>query len=224
MSHTVSHAPYYPPPPTALDIVYLDHALLVVNKPSGLLSVPGRGDSKQDCLALRVQQEFPDALIVHRLDMETSGLMLLARSKDMQRDLSRAFARREVEKRYLAEVTGSLEAGTGSIDLPLICDWPNRPRQIVDHGRGKPSLTHYRVIGYDPHRDTCRVELIPATGRTHQLRVHLQSLGHPILGDALYADETTRGMADRLFLHATRLAFSHPLTGEQLDLESKPAF
>lgn len=224
MTHTVAHAPYHPPPPAALDVVYIDHTLLVVNKPSGLLSVPGRGESKQDSLALRVQQEFPDALIVHRLDMETSGLMLMARNLDMQRELSRAFARREVEKSYVAEVTGSLEIGVGTIDQPLICDWPNRPRQMVDHEHGKPSITHYRVIAYNPYRDTSRLELQPATGRTHQLRVHLKFLGHPILGDALYADEITRGKADRLLLHATGLAFNHPLNGDQLVLESNPPF
>ncbi|KPK49266.1 MAG: pseudouridine synthase [Thiotrichales bacterium SG8_50] len=224
MPVTASQTPYHPPPPAPLDIVYMDDALLAVNKPGGLLSVPGRGESKRDSLALRAQQEFPESLIVHRLDMETSGLLLLARNPDMQRALSRAFARREVEKTYVAEVTGRLDIVNGSIDLPLVCDWPNRPRQIVDYGRGKPSVTHYRVVDYDPQRDSSRVELRPATGRTHQLRVHLQSLGHPILGDALYADEITRSKADRLRLHATALVFNHPLTGDRLALESRPPF
>lgn len=196
----------------------------MVNKPSGLLSVPGRGESKRDSLAVRVQREFPEALIVHRLDMETSGLLLLARDLNTQRELSRAFARREVEKSYLAEVVGRLDIASGIIDLPLICDWPNRPRQMVDHEHGKPSLTQYRVVGYDVQRDVSRVELRPATGRTHQLRVHLQALGHPILGDTLYADEFGRTKADRLLLHATRLAFIHPESHEPLRLDSEPPF
>ncbi|KPK12452.1 MAG: pseudouridine synthase [Acidithiobacillales bacterium SG8_45] len=224
MPAPASQTSYHPPPPAPLDVVYLDDTLLVVNKPSGLLSVPGRGKSKQDSLASRVQREFPEALIVHRLDMETSGLLLLARDPHMQREMSRAFARREVEKAYRAEVIGRLDHVSGIIDLPLICDWPNRPRQMVDQERGKPSLTRYRVIGYDEERDISRVELHPATGRTHQLRVHLQALGHPILGDALYADETARAGADRLLLHATRLAFIHPQSREPLLLESKPPF
>src|SRR5512139_1038736 len=170
--------------------LYVDDALLVVDKPSGLLAVPGRGADKQDCLSARVQARYPDALIVHRLDMATSGLMVIARGAAAQRQLSKAFAAREVKKRYIAVVAGRLHAppeNWGTIDLPIIVDWPNRPLRIVDHHHGKPSLTRWRVLGHDEAGPATRVELEPVTGRSHQLRVHLRALGHPILGDALYA-------------------------------------
>jgi tRNA pseudouridine32 synthase/23S rRNA pseudouridine746 synthase len=202
----------------------------VANKPAGLLAVPGRGADKQDCLASRVQAEFPDALVVHRLDMATSGLLLFARGAEMQRRLSHLFSKREVQKRYVAVVAGRVESLSAEIDLPLAGDWPNRPRQKVDHELGKPSLTRYRVLGYGEdvrpgvskgERDTCttRVELEPVTGRTHQLRVHLAAIGHPILGDALYGQG-----AERLMLHASALSFAHPLGGEPLALASEPPF
>ncbi|MDA8259049.1 MAG: RluA family pseudouridine synthase, partial [Betaproteobacteria bacterium] len=162
-----------------------------------------------------------------RLDMATSGLMLLARGAEMQRRLSQAFAAREVHKRYLAVVAGRLEAPAeewGSIDLPIAVDWPRRPLRIVDRARGKPSLTRWRVLGYDASNQTTRVELEPVTGRSHQLRLHLQALGHPILGDALYAPLEVQARAGRLLLHACVLRFRHPLTGEELLLESQPAF
>jgi len=196
----------------AVNLVYLDAALLLVNKPAGLLSVPGRGADKQDCLARRVQAEYPDALIVHRLDMQTSGLLLLARGKAMQRRLGIAFAQRQVDKRYLAVVEGRLPASSGDIDLPLNADWPNRPRQKVDLLAGKPSLTRYRVLSHDPAAGTSRLALWPETGRSHQLRVHLQALGHPIVGDALYGTPLA-GKERRLLLHADHLAFVHPASG-----------
>ena len=196
----------------AVNLVYLDAALLLVNKPAGLLSVPGRGADKQDCLARRVQAEYPDALIVHRLDMQTSGLLLLARGKEMQRRLSIAFAQRQVDKRYLAVVEGRLPASSGDIDLPLNADWPNRPRQKIDLLAGKPSLTRYRVLSHDPAAGTSRLALSPETGRSHQLRVHLQALGHPIVGDALYGTRVA-GKEQRLLLHADHLAFVHPASG-----------
>jgi len=215
---------YQPPVDKGLDILYDDDALLVVNKPSGLLSVPGRGEDKQDCLISRVQIAFPDALIVHRLDMETSGLMVLARNKIMHRQLSGLFQQREVQKHYVAVVDGVLKEATGSIDLPLICDWPNRPRQKVDHQQGKPSLTRFSVLG--PGIDTCstRVELIPETGRSHQLRVHMQSLGHAILGDRFYANEQARVKSSRLLLHAVLLAFMHPVSAEPLQFVNEAPF
>lgn len=202
---------YCPPPNSGLDLLYRDDALLALNKPSGLLSVPGRGADKADCLASRVQAEYPDALIVHRLDMSTSGILLMARGPDAQRALSRAFELRSTQKRYTAVVDGRLE-GEGEIDLPLITDWPNRPRQMVDHAIGKPSLTYWRALAYDAERDATRVELTPVTGRSHQLRVHLLALGHPILGDDIYASPSALAKADRLLLHACYLALTHPFT------------
>lgn len=214
---------YVPPADDGLDLIHCDDALLVVNKPSGLLSVPGRGESRQDCLAARVQARFPDALIVHRLDMATSGLLVLARGAEMHRQLSRLFRERGVEKRYLALVDGRPAMPAGSVDLPLICDWPNRPRQKVDFDLGKPSLTHYRVLGYEAALGASRVELTPVTGRSHQLRVHMQALGHPILGDELYGLDTC-GRAPRLMLHAAWLAFAHPATGKPMEFTCAAAF
>jgi len=214
-------------------VVYADDTLLVVDKPSGLLAVPGRGADKQDCLAARVQARYPDALIVHRLDMATSGLMVMARGSAAQRALSKAFAAREVTKRYIALVAGRLEApaeGWGvpedwrTIDLPIIVDRPNRPLRIVDHTSGKPSLTRWRVLGHDETGLNTRVELEPVTGRSHQLRVHLRELGHPILGDALYAPPAVQALSGRLLLHARSLRFAHPLTGEALAFECPVPF
>ncbi|MEW6677748.1 MAG: RluA family pseudouridine synthase [Pseudomonadota bacterium] len=291
-------------------LIHADLHLLVLEKPSGLLSVPGRGPDKQDCLSARVQAQYPDALIVHRLDMDTSGLFVMARGPEAQRRLSMAFAARQVKKRYIALVAGHLPApdtpdGWGLIDLPLIVDWPNRPRSIVDHEIGKPSQTRWRVLHSDaastcenrpsppatlwasgpslapletatPLRPapcglvplagegselpsgrtipsvpppqageapklepspasgggqgggkpfpTTRLELDPLTGRSHQLRVHLQALGHPILGDPLYAPPAVLTAAGRLLLHASRLDFAHPVTGADLHFESPPDF
>lgn len=169
-----------------LDLIYQDDSLLLANKPAGLLAVPGRGTDKQDCLSTRLQQEFPDALVVHRLDMSTSGLMVFARGAEMQRRLSLMFHEREVEKRYVAVVSGKLETEIGEVDLPIVADWPNRPLQKIDTESGKPSLTRYRVLSNEG--DNTRVELEPVTGRTHQLRVHMAAIGHPVLGDALYGN------------------------------------
>jgi tRNA pseudouridine32 synthase/23S rRNA pseudouridine746 synthase len=193
-------------------VIYCDEALLVVNKPGGLLSVPGRGKDKQDCLSARLQQEFPDALVVHRLDMATSGLMVFARGTEMQRRLSQMFQEREVKKRYMAVVAGNLELEEGEVELAIAADWPNRPLRKVDAELGKPSLTRYRVL--ERNADSTRVELEPVTGRTHQLRVHMAAIGHPILGDSLYGDATS---APRLMLHACSLRFLHPLSNEPLN-------
>ncbi len=210
-------------PPTGLDLIYRDDSLIVVNKPAGLLAVPGRGVDKQDCLASRVQAEFPDALVVHRLDMATSGLLLFARGAEMQRRLSHLFREREIQKRYVAVVAGRVELSSGEIDLPLVGDWQNRPLQKVDFATGKPSLTRYSLLAHDAATDTSRVQLEPATGRTHQLRVHMAASGHPILGDALYGKHA-KCMAERLLLHASALSFAHPLSGEPLMLASEPPF
>lgn len=199
--------------------LYCDEALIAANKPAGLLAVPGRGADKQDCLSARLQQAFPDALIVHRLDMATSGLMLFARGAEMQRTLSRMFRERAMEKRYIALASGRMEEA-GEIALPLIADWPNRPRQKIDHAHGKPSLTRWRLLGYDAATDTSRLELEPVTGRSHQLRVHLMAIGHPILGDALYGGRP----ATRLMLHAKTLGFLHPVKETGLELACEPPF
>lgn len=208
----------------ALTPVHLDAHLLVLDKPSGLLSVPGRGADKQDCLASRAQAQWPDALVVHRLDMATSGLLLLARGAAMQRALSEAFAQRLVHKRYVAVVQGLMAEDSGSIDAPLAADWPNRPRQQVDSVRGKPSLTHWTVLSRDAALQRTLVALQPVTGRSHQLRVHLASIGHAIVGDTLYADAATAAAAPRLLLHACALDLVHPHTGQPLHLASAAPF
>lgn len=201
------------------ELLFVDEHLLVAVKPAGLLSVPGRGPNKQDCLSARVQDHYPDALIVHRLDMATSGLMLFARGTVMQRTLSIMFQDRQMNKRYVAVCAGKLEPAEGEIDLPIAPDWPNRPLQHVDTVHGKPSLTRYRLLLQESERS--RVELEPVTGRSHQLRLHLSSIGHPILGDALYGDENS---APRLLLHACLLSFSHPVSGSSLTFEHAPEF
>ena len=217
-----------------LDLIYRDASIVVVNKPAGLLSVPGRGADKQDCLSARIRKEFPDALSVHRLDMATSGLMVFARGAGIQRRLSQMFREREVEKRYVAVVMGKVEPSTGEIDLPVVADWPNRPLRKIDIGSGKPSLTRYRVLGYENsfhpsiHQGersfvTTRVELEPVTGRTHQLRVHMAAIGHPVLGDTLYGGEACTN-AKRLLLHAGVLGFAHPLSEVPLAWVSEPPF
>lgn len=213
---------YQPPPDEGLAILYLDEELIALDKPSGLLSVPGRSEAARDSLASRVQKRFPEALTVHRLDMETSGVIVMARSRAAHRTLSLAFERRATAKRYVAVLAGNPDQDSGEIDLPLIADWPNRPLQKVDLLQGKPSLTRWRVE--QRSTDRCRVELEPVTGRSHQLRVHMLALGHPILGDALYAPEASRCAAPRLMLHAQWLALSHPGSGERLEIASPAPF
>ncbi len=219
------------------ELIYRDYSLLVVSKPAGLLAVPGRGADKQDCLSSRLQREFPDVLVVHRLDMSTSGLMVFARGAGMQRRLSHLFHEREVKKRYVAIVSGRLEPETGEVNLPIVADWPNRPLRKINAELGKPSLTRYWAVhaearGISEHSpfdglrangffETTRVELEPVTGRTHQLRLHMSAIGHPILGDALYGDDAT---APRLMLHATELDLLHPLSGAPLHFVSSPPF
>ena len=212
------------PEPVAdgVQALYEDEDLLVLCKPSGLLCVPGRGPDKQDCLSARAQQRWPGALVVHRLDQATSGLVLMARHIDAQRRLGHAFAERLVHKRYQAVVQGSMSAtaggGWGDITLPIAADWERRPLRVIDHDMGKPSLTRWRALAHDATAQTTRIELEPLTGRTHQLRLHLAAIGHAILGDALYADAATQAQAPRLLLHASHLAFSHPATGTPVTL------
>ncbi len=209
--------------------VAIDDHLIALDKPAGLLAVPGRGVDKADCVSSRVQASYPEALIVHRLDQATSGLLLMARGLAMQRALSRAFEQREVNKCYVAVAAGHLgkaPGDSGVIELPLVADWPRRPLQKVDHNTGKPALTHWRVLGYDgvAGRVATRLELMPVTGRTHQLRVHLAAIGHPLLGDALYAPPEVCGAAPRLLLHAERLTLVHPVSGAALDLRVPAPF
>ena len=215
--------------PLNLRCLHADDALLVLVKPAGLLSVPGRGADKQDCASARAQQQWPGALVVHRLDMATSGLLLMARTPDVQRALGHAFAQREVEKHYQAIVQGCMSApesqgGWGDIELPIAADWERRPLRVIDHERGKASHTRWRVLAMDEAAQTTRLELSPITGRTHQLRLHLAAIGHAILGDALYADTTTQARAPRLLLHATRLAFTHPTNGAWVQFALPPDF
>jgi tRNA pseudouridine32 synthase/23S rRNA pseudouridine746 synthase len=214
---------YLPPPHDASWLLAQDEALLLVNKPAGLLSVPGRGVGKDDCLISRVRAQFPEAQIVHRLDLATSGLLLLARGEAMQRRFSQLFRERLVHKTYIAVVAGQVMQAEGEIDLPLITDWPNRPLQKVDFDIGKPSLTRYRSLGYDAASDSTRLLLEPVTGRSHQLRVHLAAIGHPILGDLLYAGEHWL-RAPRLLLHAASLTFVHPLSQAPCRYDCPPAF
>lgn len=214
---------YFPPPDSGLTVIHVDNEIIVVDKPAGLLSVPGRGEGMDDCLASRVQARYPDALIAHRLDMSTSGLLVLARGAEMHRQLSRFFRERQIDKRYVAIVHGQMVGESGEVELPLICDWPNRPRQKVDFEIGKPSLTRFRVVSRDLDANTTRVELEPVTGRSHQLRVHMASLGHPILGDDLYGGEAT-ALADRLLLHAMDLGLFHPLTAAAIQFHSDAPF
>lgn len=203
-----------------ITVHHIDESLLVAEKPAGLLSVPGRLPENRDCLVSRLQALYPDALTVHRLDQVTSGLMLYARGKAMQVALSKQFEQRRVGKRYEALVQELVEGEAGEIALPLICDWPNRPKQKVDFELGKPSLTRWRVLARDVQTRRTRLELEPVTGRSHQLRLHLASIGHPIVGDVMYGALP----AERVHLHACRLGFAHPLSGDVLEFVSPSPF
>lgn len=214
----------HPAVPPGLVVIHEDAHLLVLDKPPSLLCVPGRGEDKQDCLSARALARWPDALVVHRLDMATSGLVLMARNPAAQRALGDAFARQEVSKRYEAVVDGMLAESQdwSTIDAPIAADWPRRPMQKID-ATGKPSVTRWRALGHWRQHAT-RLLLEPRTGRTHQLRVHLAFIGHPILGDALYAGDFVRARADRLMLHASLLQFRHPISGEAMRFESAAPF
>lgn len=213
---------YQPPPHCAAEILYEDSHLVIVNKPGGLLSVPGRGEDKQDCMLHRLQTEYADAQPVHRLDMDTSGILLFARNADAQRAMSQLFEQRRIHKTYLARVWGLPDETSGSINLPLIADWPNRPRQKIDFNRGKAALTHYELIV--SNRQHSLLQLTPVTGRSHQLRVHMSALGHPILGDQLYGTAMSRCASQRLLLHAEQLSFEHPFTAKPITLKCRAEF
>ena len=222
----ISAPPHLAAPP-GLIVIHEDAHLLVLDKPSGLLCVPGRGDDKQDCLSARALARWPDALVVHRLDMATSGLVLMARNAAVQRALGDAFAKQEISKRYEAIVAGTPAESPKSpdwstIDAPIAADWPRRPMQKID-AAGKPSITRWRALESNL-QDATRLLLEPKTGRTHQLRVHLAFIGHPILGDALYAGDSARNRSERLLLHAAVLQFKHPVTGAAMRFESAAPF
>lgn len=207
--------PYeYNPPDEPLRILHHDSALLIVDKPAGLLSVPGKDPGKEDCLIDRLRRVFPEVLLVHRLDCDTSGVMVFALTKAAQGNLGQQFEKRQTKKIYLARLWGHLEPKEGTVDLPLCVDWPNRPRQHVNHEIGKPAVTDYRVIRHDGK--TTRARLMPQTGRSHQLRVHMLELGHPILGDLIYATGEARDAYPRMMLHAESLRLRHPETGKSI--------
>ncbi|WNC67899.1 pseudouridine synthase [Thalassotalea nanhaiensis] len=213
---------YEPPMDPYLDIIYQDEDIVVLNKQSDLLSVTGRLPEHQDCLQTRVCRVFPTATIVHRLDMATSGIIIMALNKPSHVAISRQFEQRQTEKYYIARVLGHIKEPTGEITLPLICDWPNRPMQMVCYERGKQAQTHYQVLSQDEH--TTLVKLKPVTGRTHQLRVHMRELGHPIIGDRLYAPiEATEGR-ERMCLHSQFYAIFHPRTGERIEFNADCPF
>lgn len=211
----------YNPPDIPLDVIHADHELLLVNKPTGLLSVPGKGAHLADCLISRVQAAFPEALLVHRLDRDTSGIMVFALTPHAQRHLGLQFEKRQIRKTYVARVAGEMSENTGTVDLPLIVDWPNRPLQKVDHKTGKEAITDWRVVRRQ--EGETRVRLMPKTGRSHQLRVHMLALGHPILGDPFYA---TGHVLDhpRLMLHAEQLRLRHPDGGKGMTFSAKVPF
>lgn len=213
---------YNPPTKPYLDIVYQDNDLVLLNKPSGLLSVPGKALEHADSLQTRVQRVLPSATVVHRLDMATSGLMLMALNKPAHRHISKQFELRQTHKVYQAIVFDIVKDDSGEINLPLICDWPNRPKQMVDFERGKKAFTKWQVL--ERYHNTTRVELSPITGRSHQLRVHMLSMDHPIIGDRLYAHTDALALADRLNLHAMTLSFKHPVSEETLHFHAPVPF
>lgn len=211
----------YDPPQDPLVILHHDHELLIVDKPAGLLSVPGKGEHLADCLMARIEAAFPTALLVHRLDRDTSGVMVFALTPHAQRHLGLQFEKRYTKKTYVARVWGEMETKTGTIDLPLIVDWPNRPLQHVDHENGKPALTDYRVVRTGGGES--RVRLYPKTGRSHQLRVHMKEIGYPILGDPFYATGPARDYP-RMMLHSETLQFRHPDGGAGMRFTAKAPF
>ena len=211
----------YNPPNDPLVILHDDHEVVLVDKPSGLLSVPGKGPNLTDCLIARVQLVFPTALLIHRLDRDTSGVMVFALTPHAQRHLGLQFEKRQTKKTYVARVWGEMAEKTGTVDLPLIVDWPNRPKQMVDHENGKQAVTDWRVMRSSSNET--RVRLMPRTGRSHQLRVHMLAIGHPILGDPFYATDAARDHS-RLMLHSETLQFRHPDGGKGMRITAKCPF
>lgn len=204
------------------EVVYKDEYIMVFNKPSELLTVPGKHLEHKDSLQLRVQRVWPTATIVHRLDMATSGLLIMALEKASHRHISKQFETRQVQKTYYARVLGVPSATSGTVELPLICDWPNRPMQMVDMENGKPACTHWELISNND--ESSLLKLNPITGRSHQLRVHMLAIGHAILGDRLYATDAGKALSSRLCLHAFDIRFIHPVTGDSLHFETPYSF
>ncbi|WP_332719130.1 RluA family pseudouridine synthase [Pelagibacterium mangrovi] len=213
---------YHPPRDPWLDIIHEDEDIVVFNKPSGLLSVPGKDPALFDSLQSRALERFPGAGTIHRLDKDTSGIIVMARHKPAHGHIGKQFEYRQTTKLYIARVWGEMAEDEGLIDLPLATDWENKPRQEVNHERGRPAQSRWRVIARE--NGVTRVALTPITGRTHQLRVHLKEIGHPILGDPFYATGEALGAADRLQLHAAELGFRHPNGGEPVVFRSEPPF
>lgn len=211
----------YAPPEGPLKVIHVDDDILILDKPSGLLSVPGRPVEHQDCLQHRARAAFPTSLQVHRLDMDTSGVMVFAMNPKAQRHIGLQFERRKTDKTYQALVWGQPK-DTGTVDLPLIVDWPNRPLQMVDHERGKPAQTDWQVIAREA--EFSRVHLMPLTGRSHQLRVHMLAIGHPILGDRFYAKSAALAASERLCLHAENLEIHHPSDGRRVKFTAECPF
>lgn len=217
---------YHPPTEPWLDIVYHDNHILVINKPSGLLSVPGNRPEYQDSAMTRVQQKYGFTEPAHRLDMATSGILLFALSKAAEKELKRQFREREPKKHYIAVIYGKLGEQIGErgvMNFPLVCDWENRPRQKICYERGKKAVTHYEVLAHYPN-NTTRVKLTPITGRSHQLRLHCLALGHPIIGDKFYANPLAKSLSPRLCLHAESLTITHPITHEVMTFHAAPTF
>ncbi len=220
MTNYTSHIP--PPCIKDVEVIFADNDVLVIVKPEGLLSVPGR--FVKDCALHRIRFEYPDATVVHRLDLDTSGLMVFARNKFSVSNLAKQFRERLIRKSYVAVVSGLVRKDVAVIDKPIARDWNNRPRQIIDPFLGKQAVTRFEVTERDPEKHRSRLLLVPETGRSHQLRLHLASIGHPILGCDLYADEAALKLSDRLLLHASRLAFNHPHTGDSMVFDSPAEF
>ena len=211
----------YLPPVGPLNVVHLDHELLIINKPAGLLSVPGRGPLLADCLITRIQADYPTALLVHRLDRDTSGVMVFALSPYAQRHLGLQFEKRQTRKTYIARVFGKVQMDSGKLDLPIIVDWPNRPKQKICYETGRTAITDWQVI--KRLETETRIKLTPQTGRSHQLRIHMLALGHPILGDPFYGNPESQNV-ERLMLHSYRLSLRHPDGGEMMDFRAKQPF
>lgn len=214
----------YAPDLSPIELLYQDDELIIVNKASNLLTTPGRGEDKQDCLYSRVLKSFPNARVVHRLDMATSGIVIFALHHQAQVEMGRLFEQRNINKHYIAVVSGKLAQAKGKIDLPLICDWENRPIQKVCHQNGKSAQTVYDLIEYDDQHHRSRVLLAPLTGRSHQLRVHMKALGHPIIGDAFYHPDYKNTHQERLLLHASLIEFTHPFSLKPIKISSAPPF
>ncbi|MGV6801071.1 MAG: pseudouridine synthase [bacterium] len=213
---------YTPPELPGYNNLFEDDYLLVLSKDSGLLTVPGKDPAHADCLESRVQNIYPQARIVHRLDMSTSGLIIMAKGVDMLRQLSKQFEQRQVDKRYQAIIWGRITPEEGLIDMPIICDWPNRPIQKIDYDNGRQAITQWRVV--ERYDQSTRINLFPKTGRSHQLRLHMKEIGHPILGDNFYAHKKALAAAPRLMLHAEWLKFQHPITEELLEIKQEAKF